>query len=111
MSDSTPTDRAFVCADCSERWYYTRSRCPNCRSTSFESYPLETGRVLATTVVHATPPDVRSPNRLALVRFDDVTLVAQLGDETIATGDAVEFGDLEALRDDGKTFGARLYPR
>lgn len=103
-------DRAFECESCSNRWYYTRARCTECGSESFETYPLEAGRVMATTTVHATPPGVRAPNRLALVQFDrGIRLIAQLGGPPVSAGDSVEFGDIVTLRSgDSRTTGPRL---
>lgn len=94
-----PIDTAFKCKSCSNRWYYTRSHCTECGSTAFETYPLETGRVMATTTVHATPPGVRTPNRLALVQFDGgIRLIAQVRGPPVSAGDSVEFGDIVTLR-------------
>lgn len=103
-------DHAFVCDACSSRWYYTRERCPDCQSTVVRTYQLETGRVLATTTVHVTPPDVRSPNHLALVRFNEgVTIIAQVQEEDISAGDKVEFGETAVLRDNvAATIGPHL---
>ncbi|MFC3959169.1 Zn-ribbon domain-containing OB-fold protein [Halovivax cerinus] len=109
MSDAVPPDRAFVCTACDHRWYYTRQRCPACGAADADTYELGTGSVLATTTVHATPPGVRQPNPLAIVAFEHVSLVAQLADETIETGDAVTFGDEAVLRDgDEPIEGPRL---
>ena len=106
---AVPVDHAFVCEACASRWYYTRERCPDCGADDVATERLRTGRVLATTTVHATPPDVRTPNSLGLVRFDDVTLIAQLADNSTEAGDAVEFGDSAVLRDgDPSTDGPRL---
>lgn len=102
-------DHAFVCESCATRWYYTRERCPDCGAEDASTERLRTGRVLATTTVHATPPDVRTTNLLGLVRFDDVTLIAQLADDSIEVGDPVEFGEPTVLRDgDPPTEGPRL---
>ncbi|AHG01220.1 hypothetical protein HALLA_02260 (plasmid) [Halostagnicola larsenii XH-48] len=99
MAGSDGIDRAFECESCSNRWYYTRARCTDCGSTAFETYPLETGRVMATTTVHATPPGVRAPNRLALVQFDGgIRLIAQVRGPPVSSGDSVEFGDIVTLR-------------
>ncbi|MFB1064596.1 Zn-ribbon domain-containing OB-fold protein [Natrinema sp. H-ect4] len=109
MTRDVPTDHAFVCESCENRWYYTRDRCPECRSTAADSYRLREGTVVTATTVHATPPGVRSPNRLGMVRFDgDVTIVAQLGDDSSA-GDTVRFGDVSVLRaGDRSASGPRL---
>ncbi|APW96914.1 hypothetical protein CHINAEXTREME_03630 [Halobiforma lacisalsi AJ5] len=104
------TDRAFACPACDHRWYYTRDRCSECGSERIDTYRLETGEVLATTTVHATPPNVRSPNRLGLVRFDGVSLVAQLEGD-VSTGDDVRFGECTVLRGNGDGIpGRRLEP-
>lgn len=109
MTRDVPIDHAFVCESCDERWYYTRERCPACRSTDHRTDRLRRGEVVAATTVHATPPGVRSPNRLGLVRFEHgVTLVAQLGDDSSA-GDTVAFGAVELLRDGNRPVsGPRL---
>jgi uncharacterized OB-fold protein len=109
MTRDVPTDHAFVCESCGNRWYYTRERCSKCRSTAVHSYQLREGTVVTATTVHATPPGVRSPNRLGMVRFDgDVTIVAQLGDDSSA-GDTVEFGSVTVLREgDRSASGPRL---
>lgn len=109
MSDRTAPDRAFVCTSCEHRWYYSGERCPECGAEDVDTYQLAEGRVVATTTVHATPPGVREPNSLAIVRFDDITLIAQLEDETIETGDDVTFGEESVLRDgDTAIEGPRL---
>lgn len=109
MNRDVPIDHAFVCESCDNRWYYTRERCPECRSTAVDSYRLDRGEIVATTVARVTPPGVRAPNRLGLVRFErGVTLVAQLGDDSEA-GDTVRFGDVAVLRDgDRPVTGPRL---
>ncbi len=104
------TDRAFRCESCSSRWYYSRARCLECGSSAIETYQLDSGRVVATTTVHATPPGVRTPNRLGLVRFDDeVSLIAQLQDTEISVGESIGFGEIVALRSgDSASTGPRL---
>ena len=94
-------DRAFVCDDCGRRWYYDRRRCPGCGRSSVEASTvrLETGAVVATTTVETTPPDVRAPNHLALVRFDEIRLIAQAADGDPSPGDAVRFDGSHRLRD------------
>ncbi|WP_121743306.1 Zn-ribbon domain-containing OB-fold protein [Natronorubrum halophilum] len=109
MTQTIPVDHAFVCESCGNRWYYTRDRCAECRSTAIDSYQLQQGEVVAATTVHATPPGVRSPNRLGLVQFEHgVTLIAQLRDDS-AAGDTVRFGSISILRDgDQPVSGPRL---
>lgn len=101
-NESTPTepsvDQAFACDECDHRWYYTRSRCPVCRSGDISTYELGTGEVVQTTTAEVTPGDVRSPNWLALVRFDDVQVILQLDDGDITAGDTVEFAGEYRLR-------------
>jgi len=92
-------DEAFVCAACGRRWYYTRERCPDCGGAEASTYALGEGELLAVTVTHVTPPDVRSPNALGLARFGDVRLIAQLTDADAAPGDRVTFGGAHRLRD------------
>ncbi|VTT86813.1 hypothetical protein DM2_2851 [Halorubrum sp. DM2] len=96
-----PADRAFVCDDCGNRWYYDRRRCPNCGRSSADTATvrLETGTVVATTTVETTPPDVRTPNYLALVRFDEVQLTAQAADGNLSPGDRVRFAGSHRLRE------------
>jgi uncharacterized OB-fold protein len=96
-----PADRAFVCDDCGRRWYYDRHRCPECgrSAASTSTFRLETGAVVSTTTVETTPPDVRAPNHLALVRFDDVQLIAQAADGGLASGDRVRFEGSHRLRE------------
>lgn len=121
MSDSEPTgvvvdlldepvavDRAFRCADCGRRWYYHRRRCPDCSGTDATTYELGTGELVAVTSVEMTPPDVRSPNRLGLARFDGVRLIAQLADETLSPGDIVAFAGAHRLRDGQEELRPRL---
>ncbi|QUO48025.1 hypothetical protein [Halorubrum ruber] len=96
-----PADRAFVCDDCGHRWYYDRRRCPACGhgAESAATVRLETGAVVATTTVETTPPDVRAPNHLALVRFDEVQLIAQAADGDLSPGDRVRFDGSHRLRE------------
>ncbi|ELZ54456.1 MULTISPECIES: hypothetical protein [Halorubrum] len=96
-----PADRAFVCDDCGTRWYYDRRRCPDCGRSSADAATvrLETGTVVATTTVETTPPDVRAPNHLALVRFDGVQVTAQAADGDLAPGDTVRFEGSHRLRE------------
>ena len=108
--EEPPVDHAFVCSACDNRWYYTRARCPDCGHDDPSTYELGTGAVVSTTTVEVTPPDVRSPNRLGLVRFDGVQLIAQLEGETVAVGDTVEFAGEYGLRDGEEFRAPRLSP-
>jgi len=105
-----PADRAFVCDDCGHRWYYDRRRCPECGRPSADAStaPLETGAVVATTAVETTPPDVRAPNHLALVRFGDVQLIAQAADGDLSPGDTVRFEWPHRLRESPDQTDPRL---
>ena len=96
-----PADHAFVCDDCRHRWYYDRRRCPACGrgAESAATVPLETGEVVATTTVETTPPDVRTPNHLALARFDEVRLIGQAAAGDLSPGDAVRFEGAHRLRE------------
>ncbi|GAB6878159.1 hypothetical protein JCM17823_04330 [Halorubrum gandharaense] len=104
-----PIDHAFACDDCEAQWYYTRHHCPDCAGTDATTYALGSGEVVSTTTVRTTPPDVRSPNPLAIVRFGEVSLVGQVGDEEVAVGDRVTFGGSHQLRADGQP-SPRLVP-
>ncbi|MFT4946260.1 MAG: putative OB-fold protein [Natronomonas sp.] len=108
--EALPVDHAFVCPACDHRWYYTRARCPECAHDEPSTYELGTGDVVATTTVEVTPPDVRSPNRLGLVRFEAVQLIAQLEGEEVSVGDTVEFTGEYQLRDGQEFTGPRLSP-
>ena len=108
FDESVAVDRAFRCTDCGRRWYYQRRRCPDCSGTDATTYALETGVLVAVTSVETTPPDVRSPNRLGLARFDGVQLIAQLADEALSVGDAVEFAGAYRLRDEQERSRPRL---
>ena len=107
-STAIPVDRAFVCDDCGNRWYYTRNRCPDCRGDAISTYELADGELLAWTDVAVTPADVRSSNRLGLARFGDVQLIAQVSDDEISVGDRVEFAGAYRLRDGDETTQPRL---
>jgi uncharacterized protein len=111
-SGSAAVDEGFECEDCGHRWYYTKAACPACAAEAIGTYTLETGVVESVTVVHATPDGVRSPNRLALARFDGVGLVAQVSAdaESLAPGDTVRFDGEFTLREgkSGETTGPRL---
>lgn len=97
---SLRADEAFRCLDCDRRWYYARARCPDCAGREFGTYALDEGVVVARTTVHTTPPDVRSPNALGFVRFDNgVQVVAQLSDDAVGVGDTVAFAGSTPLRD------------
>ncbi|MDJ1433706.1 OB-fold domain-containing protein [Halostagnicola sp. A-GB9-2] len=108
--ESDDAGQAFRCTNCSSSWYYTRGRCLDCGSSSFETYRLGPGRVVATTTVHATPPGVRTPNHLGLVRFDDgVSLIAQLESSGVSVGESVGFGEIVTLREgDATSIGPQL---
>ncbi|MXR52953.1 hypothetical protein GRX03_15240 [Halovenus sp. WSH3] len=97
-------DEAFRCEQCGATWYYDKHHCPVCASHEYGTTELDRGEVLSRTTVEMTPPDVRSPNDLALVRFGDVQLIAQLADDGVSTGDTVEFAGEYRLREgDDKT--------
>ncbi|XVH31610.1 Zn-ribbon domain-containing OB-fold protein [Haloferacaceae archaeon DSL9] len=100
MTDDSPDSNCgYRCLDCDARWYYTRPRCPDCGADATETYCLGVGTVLAKTTTHVTPADVRSPNHLGLVAFDDgVRLVAQL-DEGVSVNDRVAFAGDHILRE------------
>ncbi|MFC3476783.1 PhlB family protein [Halobacterium litoreum] len=90
---------ATQCGTCGEAWAYDRARCPSCGGTDFASVEVGEGVVVATTVSRVTPPGVREPNHLAIARFGDVQVTAQVADEELTAGDAVVLaGDYE-LRD------------
>lgn len=107
-----PVDCAYECMDCGHRWYYTKPICPECASDSIELYDLDTGIVESVTTVHATPGGVRSPNRLALVRFGEIGVVAQIAEDTteLDSGDRVRFAGEYVLREtrSGPITGPRL---
>ncbi|MDZ7745751.1 MAG: hypothetical protein U5K28_04215 [Halobacteriales archaeon] len=107
-NEPLPVDHAFECGDCGERWYYTKRLCPACRSEAITTYELGEGEVVARTDVAVTPPDVRSPNLLALVRFEGVQLIAQLT-EAAEVGATVTFDRAYQLRE-GVTGQPRLTP-
>ncbi|NGM70667.1 hypothetical protein G6M89_16920 [Natronolimnobius sp. AArcel1] len=111
VPDPLPVDHAFVCDACDRRWYYTRQHCPSCGACEWSTYELEAGELLAWTDVAVTPNDVRSPNRIALVRFDDgVQLLAQATDDPMEIGDRVTFAGSYRLRDGGRADAPRLRP-
>jgi uncharacterized OB-fold protein len=106
-TEGIPVDRAFVCDDCGCRWYYTRSRCPDCGGDGISTYRLDAGELLAVTDIAVTPPDVRSPNRVGLARFGDVQLIAQLRDDA-SVGDRVVFAGEFRLREGDEPTKPRL---
>lgn len=108
-TDRLRIDQGFECEHCGHRWYYTRPRCAECRGAEFAPYDLPRGELLSVTEVHATPPDVRSPNRLGLARFGDVQLIAQL-DGDASSGDPVEFAGAHRLRSGDEEPEPRLTP-
>ena len=107
-SEELPVDVAFVCAECDRRWYYTRSRCPDCHGNEISTYRLEEGELIAWTESAVTPPDVRSPNYLGLARFGSVQLIAQLRDDSASVGDSVTFAGEYRLRNDDDLEQPRL---
>lgn len=113
--DRPRADESYRCTECGERWYYTKPSCPACGADASDAAtaPVGAGEVVAVTTVHATPADVRSPNRLALVRFDDgLQVIAQVADAPAETGRTVTFDGDYVLRDDeGEPLrGPRLTP-
>ena len=94
-------DRAYRCVKCNRRWYYTKLICTGCGSDIIETYDLDVGTVASVTVVHATLDGVRSPNRLALARFDGVGVLAQVADsvDELSTGETVRFAGDHVLRE------------
>lgn len=107
-TDGVRVDEGFECTACGNRWYYTRRRCSECGVDDISRYDLTRGTLVTRTEVHATPPDVRRPNRLGLARFGDVHVVAQLGGSDIAAGDRVEFVGTHRLRDRQDATAPRL---
>lgn len=98
-AESLPVDRAFACRACDRRWYYTRCRCPDCGAAEFSTYRLGDGVLVALTEIAVTPDDVRSPNRIAMARFDeDVQVTAQVTGDDVSTGDRVAFDGAHRLR-------------
>lgn len=108
--NNVPVDFGFVCTNCSERWYYTRRRCPACHSDTIETYKLGRGTVVTTTLVTVTPPDVREPNDIGLVRFGAVSLIAQLSESGLSAGDTVAFEGDYRLRSGDRQLQPRLTP-
>lgn len=109
---STRSHDAFRCVDCDHRWYYTKPACPVCNSITVEEYELDIGVVESTTTVYVTPDGVRSPNRLALARFANISVIAQVSDDSaeLAVGDQVQLTGEYTLRDGDseKVIGPRL---
>ena len=107
-----PVGHAYRCLTCDHRWYYTKLACPNCRNDNIETYKLDAGVAESITIVHATPKGVRSPNRLAIARFDGIGVVAQVADTDprLTAGDSVRFADGFVLKetDSEKITGSRL---
>ncbi|SDX74593.1 Zn-ribbon domain-containing OB-fold protein [Halobellus clavatus] len=108
--DRMRTDLAFRCEQCGHRWYYTRGRCPDCGEEEVTTDELGVGELLASTRVDVTPEDVRSPNRLGLVAFDDVQVIAQLDGEGVSVGDRVTFSGEHTLREGDEQTHPRLTP-
>lgn len=108
LTETPPVDHGFVCESCGHRWYYTRRACPECRARTVSTYQLTTGDVVTWTTVGVTPPDVREPNRLAVVRFGDVQLIAQLEEDEITAGETVEFTGEHRLRGSTSDTAPRL---
>lgn len=106
-TDRLRVDQGFECERCGHRWYYTKPRCPECGDDAVSTYDLPRGELVAVTEVHATPSDVRSPNRLGLARFGDVQIVAQLDGEP-SSGDAVAFAGEHRLRSGDDDTAPRL---
>ena len=109
-SETLPVDHAFVCSACGHRWYYTRSRCPDCGAADPSTYELADGELVAWTDIAVTPRDVRSPNRVGLARFGDVTVIAQVDADSISVGDPVSFAGSHRLRDGTDADQPRLTP-
>ena len=84
--------------------YPPHRRCPDCGRPREGTVDLaeRTAEVVTWTTAHATPPGVRSPNRLAIVAFEiDGRTVRALGGTTdeVAIGDTVRPVYVEELRD------------
>lgn len=103
-------DTAYRCEHCNRRWYYTRGRCPDCGHEAVATYTLGVGELLAWTRVEVTASDVRTPNRLGLVAFDDVRVIAQLRDGEVEVGDRVGFAGEHSLREGDERAEPRLAP-
>lgn len=96
-----PPDTGFVCNGCKRRWYYARACCPDCGSRDYTTCSLGAGRLIATTVTHVTPNDIREPNALGLAKFDSgVHVIAQLAEtyDDPRTNDPVRLRGEHTLR-------------
>lgn len=98
---SSQVDHAHHCTECNHQWYYTKPICPSCEQNTIETYELDVGVVESTTIVHTTPQGVRSPNRLALARFEGIGVIAQVADtaDALVAGDSVRFAGEYVLRE------------
>lgn len=91
----------FECSTCGNRTFYRKDRCPECGGNRFAKWEPGIGEVVSLTRVHVTPPGVREPNTLGLVKFDDGTnVIVQLEGE-VEVGDEVQLTDDRVLRADG----------
>lgn len=98
---------AYECRRCGKRWFYGRVRCPDCGDAATDTVALGVGVLVATTVARVTRPGVREPNPLGVARFGDVSLVAQLADDSLSVGEEVVLDGEYELSDDGDR-GPRL---
>ncbi len=98
------TLQAWVCEQ-GHVMYPRHPRCRVCQSTVDTPVELtdRIGEVITWTVSTATPPGVRSPNPIAIVRFETdagpVSVIGGLTTDEIAIGDSVEAVHVERLRD------------
>jgi len=87
--------------------YPTHPRCPECGKPQDGTVELQarTATVLTWTLATATPPGVRSPNPLAIVRFEvdgqSVQALGGLTTEDVETGDEVRPVHVDELREPG----------
>lgn len=89
------------CVNCGARTFYRKERCPECGCDRFAEREPGVGELVSTTRVHVTPPGVREPNALGLVRFrDGGNVIVQLEDE-LEVGDTVRLVNGYALRENG----------
>lgn len=85
--------------------YPRHPRCRDCGGEPTEVVDLtdSVAEILTWTVSYATPPGVREPNPLAIVRFEidgeSVTALGGLTTDEVATGDRVRPVPVEELRD------------
>ncbi|PSQ45419.1 nucleic acid-binding protein [Halobacteriales archaeon SW_7_68_16] len=83
--------------------YPSHPRCPTCGATVDDTVDLadERAEVVTWTGARATPPGVRSPNRVAIVTFDVGDGVRAIGGTTdaVAVGDTVRPVYVAELRD------------